>query len=215
MIPAGDPGLWDRVENESARRVLQAALESFAERGYHATTTRRISERAELSPTAMYAHYRSKMDLLVVISEIGHTAVLEEVDAAIAAGSGTTDRVHRFVHAFAAWHARNHTVARVLQYEMHTIPLERFDPIRTLRRETDLRLRELLRTGIAESAFAIDDLGLATVSILSLGIDVARWYDGEPAPEALGSAQAELVMRMILRSHSDRRSTDQDEPNED
>jgi len=200
----GDPNLWDRVENASARRVLQAALVSFSERGYHATTTRRISQRADLSPTAMYAHYRSKMDLLVVISEIGHAAVLEAVDAAIADGTDTTDRVRRLVRTFTAWHARNHTVARVLQYEMRTIPAERFGPIRALRRDTEARLRDLLRAGIAESVFAIGDLEVATVSILSMGIDVARWYDGEPDPTALADAQSELVMRMIAVPNQER-----------
>lgn len=193
----GDEHLWERVENASARRVLRAALESFAERGYHATTTRQISERANLSPTAMYVHYRSKMDLLVIISEIGHTAVLEEVEEAIAGGGDVVDRVGSFVRSFTVWHARNHTLARVIQYEMHAIPADRFEPIRALRRVTDLRLRELLKEGVDAGAFAVDDLNVATLSILSLGIDVARWYDGHPDPALLGAAQASLVMRML------------------
>jgi AcrR family transcriptional regulator len=192
-----DARLWERVENPSARRVLQAALESFAERGYHATTTRQIAQRAQLSPTAMYVHYRSKMDLLVIISEIGHAAVLDEVDATIADGVDHVDRVRRFVSSFTAWHARNHTLARVVQYEMHSIPADRFEPIRTLRRLTDRRLRELLEAGVAASDFLLDDVNTATLSILSLGIDVARWYDGDPEPDALAEGHAGLVMRML------------------
>lgn len=196
----GDDHLWNRVENASARRVLTGALESFAARGYHATTTRQISERAELSPTAMYAHFRSKMDLLVFISEIGHAAVLEEVDEAIARGTDLGEQVSEFVRAFSAWHARNHTLARVIQYELHAIPADRFESIRDLRRITDQRLRKLLQDGTAAGVFAIEDLNLATLSILSLGIDVARWYDGHQEPADLGDAQSELVMRMIAAS---------------
>jgi AcrR family transcriptional regulator len=193
----GDAQLWDKVENASARRVLWAALESFSERGYHATTTRQISERADLSPTAMYAHYRAKMDLLVLMSEIGHAAVVDEIAAASAAGVDTADSVRRFVHTFAAWHARNHILGRVVQYEMRTIPVARSERIRSLRRDITWRLRELLERGVAESVFTIDDLGVTTVSILSLGIDIARWYDGRPGPEELAGAHADLVMRMI------------------
>jgi AcrR family transcriptional regulator len=145
----------------------------------------------------MYVHYRSKMDLLVIISEIGHAAVLEEVDAAIADGIDVVDRVRRFVRTFTAWHARNHTLARVVQYEMHAIPADRFAPIRSLRRETDQRLRALLEAGVAAADFVLDDVNTATLSILSLGIDVARWYDGHPEPEMLGRAQADLVVRML------------------
>ncbi len=192
-----DERLWDAVEQQRARRLLQAALACFAERGYHATTTRQIADRAGTSPTAMYVYYRSKMDLLVLLSEIGHGAVLEEVGAALGPATGAADGVRRFVHAFVSWHARNHTLARVLQYEIHAIPPDRFDAVRSLRRQTELRLRELLREGTEAGQFAIDDLKLAAVSILSLGIDVARWYDGEPEPEVLGAAQASLVTRMI------------------
>lgn len=195
--PQYDETIWDGVEHASARRLLRAALESFAERGYHATTTREISRRANLSPTAMYVYYRSKVDLLVTISEIGHTAVLEAVDEATAEATDPADHVRRFVHAFAAWHARNHTIARVIQYELHSIPADRFDEIRDLRRKADRRLRGALRDGMEESAFSIDSLDLTTLAILSLGIDVARWYDRRPPPETLGAAQADLVMRMI------------------
>lgn len=193
----GDACLWSKVESESARRILRAALESFAERGYHATTTREISQHAKLSPTALYAHFESKMDLLVMISEIGHRDSLEGLEAAVAESADTVDRVRLFAYAHAVWHARNHTLARVLQYELHTIPPERFDPIRALRRDVTRLLRGLLKAGAAESAFEVDNLEMTTVSILSLGIDVARWYRGQFDPDALGEAQSRLVMRMI------------------
>jgi AcrR family transcriptional regulator len=193
----GDPALWAKVENASARAILTAALVSFSEDGYHATTTRRISERAGLSPTAMYVHYRSKMDLLVLLCEIGHAAVLEEVEAALAEGGDPADKIRRFVCVFVAWHARNHTLGRVVQYEMHTIPKERFEAIRDLRERTTRRLREVLDAGAAQSVFTIGDPLVTTISILSIGIDVARWYNGRPEPEALAAAQSELVMSMI------------------
>lgn len=37
---------WGEVTPEAARRLLVAAVEAFAERGYHATTTRDIAGRA-------------------------------------------------------------------------------------------------------------------------------------------------------------------------
>lgn len=37
---------WSEVTPDAARRLLVAAVEAFAERGYHATTTRDIAGRA-------------------------------------------------------------------------------------------------------------------------------------------------------------------------
>jgi hypothetical protein len=47
-----------------ARDVLLAAIELFAERGYHATTTRDIAARVGMSTGAMYAYFPSKKELL-------------------------------------------------------------------------------------------------------------------------------------------------------
>lgn len=42
----GDSAPWAEVTPEAARRLLVAAVDAFAERGYHATTTRDIAGRA-------------------------------------------------------------------------------------------------------------------------------------------------------------------------
>ena len=65
---------WVEVTPDAARRLLVAAVEAFAERGYHATTTRDIAGRAGMSPAALYIHYKTKEELLHRISRIGHAA---------------------------------------------------------------------------------------------------------------------------------------------
>ncbi|MGW3416419.1 helix-turn-helix domain-containing protein, partial [Streptomyces sp. NPDC000888] len=54
---------WAEVTPDAARRLLVAAVEAFAERGYHATTTRDIAGRAGMSPAALYIHYKTKEEL--------------------------------------------------------------------------------------------------------------------------------------------------------
>nr|MDT0526602.1 helix-turn-helix domain-containing protein [Streptomyces sp. DSM 41633] len=65
----GDDAPWGEVTPEAARRLLVAAVDSFAERGYHATTTRDIAGRAGMSPAALYIHYKTKEELLHRISK--------------------------------------------------------------------------------------------------------------------------------------------------
>ncbi len=46
---------------DSARvRLREAAIEAFARKGFHGTTTRDISTAAGMSPAALYVHYPSK-----------------------------------------------------------------------------------------------------------------------------------------------------------
>ncbi|BCK72258.1 hypothetical protein Srufu_062110 [Streptomyces libani subsp. rufus] len=78
---------WAGVTPDAARRLVSAAVEAFAERGYHATTTRDIAGRAGMSPAALYIHYKTKEELLYRISGIGHEKALRIMGAAAEAGA--------------------------------------------------------------------------------------------------------------------------------
>ena len=49
----------------SGERVRRAALELFAERGFHGTGIRQLAERAGLSSASLYHYMGTKEDLLV------------------------------------------------------------------------------------------------------------------------------------------------------
>jgi AcrR family transcriptional regulator len=186
------------VRPETSRRLLLAAVDAFSDRGYNATTTREIAERAEMSSAALYVHYRSKAELLFEISRTGHEAVLRKVERALDGPTAPPERVQRFVEAFVSWHARNHVLARVIQYELRAIPPERFGEIRELRKRFDHLITGELERGIATRDFAVADVRTTALAILSLGIDVARWYTShaEMPPEQLGAAYGVLVLGM-------------------
>jgi AcrR family transcriptional regulator len=54
----------DREKEALRAKILGAARELFAELGYEAVTMRKIAERIEYSPTAIYLHFRDKLDVL-------------------------------------------------------------------------------------------------------------------------------------------------------
>ena len=53
-----------REREEIRTRILDAARELFVAEGYEAVTMRKIAERIEYSPTAIYFHFRDKESLL-------------------------------------------------------------------------------------------------------------------------------------------------------
>ncbi len=54
----------ERERQELRTRILDAARELFADEGYDAVTMRRIAEKIEYSPTAIYFHFRDKQALI-------------------------------------------------------------------------------------------------------------------------------------------------------
>ncbi|MGY1434750.1 TetR/AcrR family transcriptional regulator [Streptomyces reniochalinae] len=201
------------VTPDAARRLLLGAVQAFAERGFHATTTRDIAGRAGMSPAALYIHYKTKEELLFHISRVGHersVAVLTEAaqstGATRRAGGGAREestggsapRLARAVRAFVRWHAEHHTTARVVQYELAALDAEHYEHIVALRRRSEEILRGVLEDGVATGEFDIADIRGTALAVMSLCIDVARWFspEGRRTPDEIGALYADLALRM-------------------
>ncbi|WP_406265447.1 TetR/AcrR family transcriptional regulator [Streptomyces sp. NBC_00191] len=196
---AGEDMPWGEVTPEAARKLLVAAVEAFAERGYHATTTRDIAGRAGMSPAALYIHYKTKEELLHRISRIGHDKALEVLSTAADTGSTPSERLAAAVSSFVRWHAGRHDTARVVQYELDALSGEHREEIVELRRRSDAVVRGILHEGVESGEFDVPDVPGTTVAVLSLCIDVARWFNtrGRRTPDEVGALYADLVLRMV------------------
>jgi len=191
------PLVWEHVQPAAARRLLTGAIDAFAERGFQATTTRDIASRAGMSPAALYVHYPSKERLLFEISLYGHRAALDVLRNADH-GSSPADRLRGMISAFTAWHAEHHTIARVVQYELAALTPEHLAEVAAIRRAISSQVEQVLTDGIRDGSFAVSDLPGTTLAVLSLAIDVARWYTSHRGdPEALGMLYADLAHRMV------------------
>jgi AcrR family transcriptional regulator len=195
----GESEPWVEVTPDAARRLLVAAVDAFAERGYHATTTRDIASRAGMSPAALYIHYKTKEELLQRISRIGHEKVLEILRTAARGEGGATERLADAVSSFVRWHAGRRTTARVVQYELDALGPEARAEIVALRRQVDAEVRGIIEDGVATGEFDVLDVRGTTLAVLSLCVDVARWFnvEGPRTPEEIGALYADLVLRMV------------------
>lgn len=190
---------WGEVTPDAARRLLLAAVEAFAERGYHATTTRDIASRAGMSPAALYIHYKTKEELLHRISRIGHEKAVAILRTAARAEGSPGERLAEAVSSFVRWHAGGRTTARVVQYELDSLGPEARAEILGLRRQVDAEVRGIIEEGVRSGEFDVIDVRGTTLAVLSLCIDVARWFnvDGPRTPEEVGALYADLVLRMV------------------
>jgi AcrR family transcriptional regulator len=184
----------------SAReRLVTAAVAAFSERGFHATTTRDIAARAGMSPAAVYVHHASKEELLFAISRDGHAATLGSIRTA-ATQEDPVRRLQDVVRAFTTWHAEHHAIARIVQYELGALKRPHFAEVAAMRRDIEQVMRATLTYGVHAGRFEVPDVRGTARALLSLGVDVARWYreDGPMSVEELGDLYADLAVRMVL-----------------
>jgi AcrR family transcriptional regulator len=185
-------------------RLLEAAVEAFAEKGFTATTTRDIAARAGMSPAAVYVHHDTKESLLFTVSVDGHRSALEVVQSGDDPGAAPPERLRRLVHDFSAWHASHSRVGRIVQYEFDALTPEHRAEVAALRRAIERSLQQVLEAGVASGDFAVDDLVGTARAILSLSIDLVRWFSptGPQSPADVAELHARLALRMVL-AHDD------------
>lgn len=180
-------------------RLLEAAVESFAAKGFHGTTTRDIAAAAGMSPAALYVHHRSKEDLLYLISREGHERTLRMVRQGVATSDEPVAQLLAVVRAFTEHHARGHTGARIVNYELAALSPEHLAEIAAIRRAIEAEVRDLVNAGVARGVFHTGNPRMTALALLSLGIDVARWYrdEGDWSPADIAEHYCELALRMV------------------
>jgi AcrR family transcriptional regulator len=177
---------------------MDAAVDAFADKGFHATSTRDIAARAQMSPAGVYVHFASKQDLLFQLCRRGHILALEVVTTARRSADSPPAQLAAIVSAFARWHAEQFRTARIVQYEFPHLTPEHRDEVMSLRKQIDAVVRDVLQAGVASGDFDVPDVTMTTLALQSLTIDVARWYKPgiRRTPEAIGAAYGELALRL-------------------
>lgn len=182
--------------SKAAARIVAAAVVLFAEQGYGATSLRDIAASLNLSPGAVYPHFKAKESLLFAISLQGHTQSLRAVTDAIAPLDSPVDRLRHAMTAYVAWHARNNALARVVQYELRSLSGEHYREIVKLRRQTTEVFREILLAGREGNSFSCPDPEATVLAITSVGLDVSRWFPTHTFadPDDLARRYADLAL---------------------
>ena len=84
-------GIKERQDRERAAvrdAILHAARELFVSEGYRTVSMRKIAERIEYSPAAIYGYFASKDEIFFALAEEGFHMIKRAADAA---ASGETD----------------------------------------------------------------------------------------------------------------------------
>lgn len=180
-------------------RLINAAVEAFAEKGFAATTTRDIASRAGMSPAAVYVHHDSKESLLYTVSLQGHRSALDVINRASASHHDPVERIRVMVYQFSLWHADHSRVGRIVQWEYHALTPEHRAEVGAIRRSIERTMQDALADGVDRGVLDVRDVPGTAFSLLSLGVDLVRWFEpgGSRTGHDLAALHSELAIRMV------------------
>ncbi|MBM9508466.1 TetR/AcrR family transcriptional regulator [Actinacidiphila acididurans] len=93
-----------RWEPNAQERLLHAAVDLFVEQGYDATTVNEIADRAGLTKTTFFRHFRDKREVLFAGQDL-HTGLLNDAVAAVPASATPLEAVGAALDALTAFWA--------------------------------------------------------------------------------------------------------------
>jgi AcrR family transcriptional regulator len=105
--------LSNHSESTTRRQLLNAALKSFAERGYTATSVREIVDAARVSKPALYYYFKDKAGLFQALVDQAHDERFRLMREAGSRGSSVAEKPEEIVAAIFDFSLRNRELMRL------------------------------------------------------------------------------------------------------
>jgi AcrR family transcriptional regulator len=188
------------------QRLIDAAADVFARRGYGPTTLDEIAERAGLTKGAVYSNFSGKTDLAIAVLDSRIDAPQLEIFDAVEADA---DEAQRFAQAGSLLGAGLDTGWFRLELECTVEALRDDESLRRLRQRDDSARRALVsalssRTGDTDarpSSQEVDELARALVAVVN-GAALERLKNPDAMPVSTIAALLEAVVTGFVQGAS-------------
>jgi len=173
------------------RQLLDAALEVFVARGYHAAAMDEIAERAGVSKPVLYQHFPGKQELYLALLDESVERLIDAVAAALRSTADNRQRVNATFAAYFGYVAEHSGTFRlVFESDFTSEPAvrERLDA-------ADRLCADMISQVIKEDAgLGDDEAHLLSIGLLGMAQVSARYWLG-----TLGTIPRETAEQLVSR----------------
>jgi AcrR family transcriptional regulator len=181
-------------------RVLDAAVELFAQHGYDGTSVAQVINRAGVAKGGFYHHFASKEALLYEVYGDLITRQLGNLDDILARRLPPAEALRSVIVDLVQTTAASVRPALVFWREMHKLGDARTAEYRRARRRYHDAVRRLIRDAQAAGDFAtVASADTVTFTIFGFVNELPLWYRpaGRKRPAELGTELADLVLTAL------------------
>jgi AcrR family transcriptional regulator len=199
----------DAVNRLKRERIVAAAVELFYRQGYGHTTLEQVADTLNVTKPFIYAHFRSKSELLAEICSRAIRLAHESLNRAGERQGTVAERLKAVASDFMAAVLGHQAHAVIYSREEKELEQKDRDSINKLRREFDRRLVELIEEGVAKGEFEVEDIRLTALAIGGIIGWSQVWYrpGGRLRLEEVAEGVGKLVLAMVRAKPPARRKT--------
>ncbi len=177
--------------------ILDAARKLFRKKGYHGTTIRDIAGERGILSGSIYAHIRTKEDLLFEITNEGADAFLQGLKPVAQESCGAIEKLRHGLTTHIRVVAEHLDASSVFLHEWRALSDVRRKVIQEKRDYYESLWTEILTDGVKNGELQVKDIKFARLLILSVANSVYQWYDphGSESPEQIANHFMDLILQ--------------------
>lgn len=178
-------------------RLLSAAAQLFATRGFQATALRDLAQHLGLHAGSLYNHIENKQALLFELIESALYDVVFRTAHRMARAKNASERLHGFIQTFVDFHVDQPHKLALITREFVNLNAEQRDQVSQLQDRYVALLSAIISETHGEQC-PVDGHRCATAeAIVVVLFGQAHWYSGQTHPSQLAEALSNIALRLI------------------
>lgn len=186
--------------------IIRAAVELWAERGYHATSIDDLARATGLGKGALYHHIGSKEEILFEIHNRFVDPILEYGERLLESGKTPPEALADLSESLLQTIAQYRDYVVVFFREVNSLSPERFLEVREKRKRFERIVDWIIQSGIESGAFAAAPAHLLTLAFLGMHNYAYTWMrpDGAKTPREIAELFTDVFLEGIAQREPSR-----------
>jgi AcrR family transcriptional regulator len=184
-------------ERGNAREaIVQAAIDSFYERGYENTSVQDVVERARVTKGAFYHHFEKKDDLLLHIHDRFMDELLAALEDLVAQQFPPREALALLIEDIVVATATFQREYVIFFEQRRNLTAEPFQKVRAKRDQYERLVVQTVQDGIAQGAFRdVPSAHVLAFGIIGMSAWAYHWYRPSGlSPREIGRMYASVVL---------------------
>ncbi|MBU3061903.1 TetR/AcrR family transcriptional regulator [Nocardia sp. NEAU-G5] len=198
----GRPPAAQSTPGATRARIVSAAVELFAEKGFHGTGVAEIGDRAGVQRGALYYHIGSKEELLWEILRDYIQLILDDGERVADSGDDPITQLRNLIQGYVELIVERRREVAIQLRDGSALTGERANELQELRDRVQRCWQRVIDAGCAAGALRTAD-HVVTNSLLGMLNTVTLWYrpHGERSPAEIADILTATVLDGVL-NHS-------------
>lgn len=185
------------AERNRREQILQAAKALFKEKGYHGTTIRDIAEQSGVLSGSLYAHIKTKEDLLFEITNEVADHFIQRLEKVVASQLRPPEKFRAALTAHIQVVAEHLDAASVFSHEWRALSDERRRVIQEKRDTYEALWARILEEGVNTGDFYPEHQRFSRIVTLSVANWLYQWF--QPSGKLSAMQVADELATVLLR----------------